>query len=104
MTSTLGAVEGWGSLSVTELAGLLEQATRTLQAAIEELSVDEAAYHRKFWSVWQGLSPTMSIAAMNRECERQAAEINGQVILKRALVDAKRVRRDSLAAVLRSKA
>lgn len=103
MPSALADPERWGERTVEELSDMLEHAGRRLQAAIEDLAVDEAAYHRKFWSVWQGLDPSMSIAALNRECERQAADLQFQVILARSLVESHRVRRDGLVAVLGAK-
>lgn len=95
--------ERWGTLDVEALVGLLEQTTRRLCVAIEETAMDEAAYHRKFWSVWQTLPPTLSIAALNRECERQAAALAGELTLKRALTESWRARRDSLVAALEAR-
>lgn len=95
--------ERWGERSVAELSTLLERATRSLQSAIEEVAMDEAAYHRTFWTTWQRLDPTMSIAAMTRACETAAKHHRGEVILKTALMEAKRARRDGLAVVLAAK-
>jgi hypothetical protein len=92
--------ENWGSLSPFELTELLEAATKQLQLWIEEAALDEAAYHRKFWSVWQQLDPSMSIAALNRECECQCRDLQGELVIKQALREAQRVRVESLRAAL----
>lgn len=95
--------ERWGELDTGQLAALLEAATRALQTAIEEVAVDEAAYHRTFWQTWQQLPDGLSVAAATRACESAGRDLQAEVILKRALMEAKRARRDGLAAVLGAK-
>jgi hypothetical protein len=98
-----GELEQWGTATVPSLVDLLEATTRRLQATIETLALDEATYHREYWSHWQTLNPSMSVAAMTRECERQCAQRNERVIIQRSIAEALRVKRDSLVCAIGSR-
>lgn len=97
------APESWGTAPIETLLGLLEDTSRRLQVTLESLAMDEASYHRQYWSHWQTLTQGTSVAAMTRECERKCAPLNEMVILNRAISEALRVKRDGLVAALQAR-
>jgi hypothetical protein len=96
--------ESWAAMPLDELMVLLETTTDQLSTQIQELAVDQGAYHRKFWSVWTQLPEDMSIAGANRECERHCAELQEQVTLATSLVEGLKAKRDALVAILEVRA
>jgi hypothetical protein len=98
------APEAWGAMPIDELMVLLETTTKQLATQIQELAVDQGAYHRKFWATWTQLPEDFSVAAANRECERHCAELQEQVTLGTSLVEGLRAKRDALVAILAARA
>jgi hypothetical protein len=97
------APESWGTIPADELMALLETTTGQLAKQFEEVAMDEAAYHRKFWTTWQQLPEGMTIAAMNRECEMDCKELREQVILGTSIREGMTAKRDALVAILNAR-
>jgi hypothetical protein len=87
-------------MPLDDLIDELQKTTEQLVNRIEEVAVDEGAYHRQFWAAWEKIPADSSIAAANRECERACAALDEQLRLSRAVRDALTVKRDALVAVL----
>jgi|SRR5215831_827872 len=92
--------ETWATVPIEDLMVLVEVTTAQLSGQLQELAVDQGAYHRQFWSIWTQLPEEMSVAAANRECERHCAQLQEQVILATSLVEALKAKRDALVAIL----
>ena len=92
--------ENWGTIPVEDLVALLEATTRRLQQALETLAVERAHYWRSYWGHWQKLTPTASVAAKTRECERECAGRNEHVVVGEGMAESLRAKRDGLAAAL----
>jgi hypothetical protein len=93
-------LDAWGTMPVESLIALLQSTTKKLVTQFEEVAVDEGAYHRKFWTVWQTLREDAAIAAKNRECELCCKELREQVILAESIREGLLAKRDALVAVL----
>lgn len=91
-------------MPLESLIALLQSTTDKLALQIESTALDDGAYNRKFWSHWQELPPEMSIAAANRECERECKELYEVRAISTALVESYRVKRDALVAILAARA
>ena len=91
-------------MPLEDLMGLLQKTTDQLASQIESTALDDGAYNRRFWSHWQELPPDMSIAAANRECERECKELYEVRAISGALVESYRVKRDALVAILSARA
>jgi len=98
------APESWGTIPLDELMALLEETTNRLSTQIKEVALDQGAYHRQFWHIWQQLPEGLSIAAMNRECEMECRTLNEEVIIKRSVLESLLAKRDALVAILSARA
>jgi hypothetical protein len=87
-------------MPIEDLMALLQKTTQQLVTQFGSLAVDEGAYHRKFWSVWQELREDAAIAAKNRECERVCAPLRESVILAESIRESLIAKRDALVAIL----
>lgn len=87
-------------MPVESLIDLLQRTTEKLVVQHQEVAVDDGAYNRKFWTVWQQLPDGLSVAAMNRECEMACKELREQVILGESLREGLIAKRDALVAIL----
>lgn len=87
-------------MPLDELMALLERTTAGLSKQHEEVALDEAAYHRQFWTHWQKLPEEMSIAAMNRDCEMVCKVQTEALILSRALREGMLAKQGALIAIL----
>lgn len=96
--------EGWGTMPIEELMDLLESTTAGLTRQYEEVAMDEGAYQRQFWTIWQHLPDGMSVAAMTRDCELECRVLNETRILSRALLEGMLAKRDALLGVLSARA
>jgi hypothetical protein len=90
-------------MTLGALVDLLQSTTERLAKQYEEVALDEGAYHRFFWTHWQGLPEGMTIAAMNRDCELICKELRESWILSQSLLEGFRAKRDALVAVLASR-
>lgn len=87
----------WATMSTEELVSLLQTATGQYALQCQEVAIDEAAYHREFWSIWAGLEGSdLSVAAKNRHAEWQARHYQAEVILKTAIREGRRARMEAL--------
>jgi hypothetical protein len=91
-------------MPIEELMELLESTTGSLIKQYEELALDEGAYQRQFWTIWQQLPDGMSVAAMTRDCELECRVLDEARILSRSLLEGKLARRDALVAILAARA
>lgn len=87
-------------MPLDELIGLLELTSISLKEQFEEVAMDEAAYHRQFWTHWQKLPVDISIAAMNRECEMECQVRRESVILSTSLRESLIAKQQALIAVV----
>lgn len=92
--------EVWGTMPLEDLMVLLQKTTEKLSLQHQEVAVDDGAYHRKFWTIWQTLREDAPIAAKNRECELQCKELREQTILGESIREGLIAKRDALVAVL----
>lgn len=90
-------------MPLPDLMGRLQATTTELCSLIEMHAADEGAYQRRFWTHWQEIPVEWTVAAANRDCERVCKELDEQRTLSRALVEAARVKRDSLIAILEAR-
>jgi hypothetical protein len=97
------SVEGWATMPLPDLMAKVEATSVSLSNKIQEHAADEGAYQRKFWTTWQELPEDWSVAAANRECERQCKGLDEERILSRALVESLTVKRDSMVAILEAR-
>lgn len=91
-------------MPLDSLMALLQSTTYRLTKQYEELAMDEGAYHRQFWTIWQQLPEGMSVAAMTRECELECRVLEEARILSRSLLEGMRANRDALVAILSARA
>lgn len=98
------APEQWATMPLEELMRLLQTTTQNLGTQIESCAVDDGAYQRKFWSHWQTLDASLSVAAMTRECEWACKELYEVRAIGQGLVESYRVKRDALVAILAARA
>ena len=54
--------ESWGTMPLDKMLALLQATTTSLAKAHETCAMDEAAYHRKYWTHWQELDSSLSVA------------------------------------------
>lgn len=90
-------------MPIESLIDLLQRTTEKLVVQHQEVAMDEGAYHRKFWTIWQQLNPDAAIAAKNRECELVCKELREQVILGESLREGLIAKRDALVAILHAR-
>lgn len=87
-------------MPLDELMALLQTTTTSLVSQHQEVALDQAAYHRRYWSHWQKLPEGLSIAAMTRECEMHCKEMDEAVRLSEQIREGLIAKRDALVAIL----
>lgn len=98
------APESWGTIPIEDLMALLEDTTSRITIQLQEVAMDTAAYHRKFWFTWQQLPADMSIAALNRECEMECRALKEEELIKRSILEGLIAKRDAIVAILSARA
>jgi hypothetical protein len=78
----------------------LQQISETLAYEHEQLSIDLAAYHRRYWHVWNQAADEQYVTARARRAEYECRDLMGTVIVKRGAINGLTVRRDLCLAIL----
>lgn len=94
------AVEDWATMPIPDLIKSIQRLTVQLYAGIKAHAADEGAYQRAYWTHWQTLSPEMSVAAQNRECEWKCSALDEARTLSRGLMEAMKAAQTSMLAIL----
>jgi hypothetical protein len=94
------AVEDWATMPIPDLISSIQLLTVQLYDGIKKHAADEGAYQRTFWAHWQTLSPEMSVAAQNRQCEWYCSKLDEERAISRGLVEAMRAKQESMLAIL----
>jgi phosphoribosylformimino-5-aminoimidazole carboxamide ribonucleotide (ProFAR) isomerase len=86
---------------VTEdLLAQFRQVSETLAYEHEQLSIDLAAYHRRYWHIWNQAADEKYVTARARLAEYECRDHLGTVITRRGVINGLTVRRDMLLALL----
>jgi hypothetical protein len=75
--------------------------SETLAYEHEQLAIDLAAYHRRYWHIWNQAADEKYVTARARRAEYECRDHMGTVIVRRGKVNGLTVRRDFLLALLR---
>ena len=78
----------------------LIEMSETLAQEHQELSVDLAAYHRRYWHVWAQAADEQYVTARARKAEYECRDLLGTVITRRGTINSLTVRRDLCLALL----
>jgi hypothetical protein len=78
----------------------LEEVAATLAYEHEQLSIDLAAYHRRYWYVWNQAADETYVTARARRAEYECRDLLGTVITRRGKINGFTVRRDLILAVI----
>jgi hypothetical protein len=87
-------------MPLDDLMALLQSTTKALAKQHEEVALDQAAYHRQFWTHWQKLPEEMSIAAMNRDCEMVCRVQTEALILSQSIREGMIAKQTAIMAIL----
>jgi len=86
---------------VTEdLLATFRQVSETLAYEHEQLAVDLAAYHRRYWHIWNQAADEQYVTARARRAEFECRDHLGTVITRRGTINGLTVRRDMLLGLL----
>lgn len=100
MTLDLASPNSWAYLSTDRLLGELAITGQALSEEHEALALDQMQYHRQWWDAWGNTDPAKSVAARNRDTERQMFGYGLLVMQRRGTVNSLVAKYDTLRAIL----
>ena len=83
-----------------DLLAQFRQISETLAYEHEQLAIDLAAYHRRYWHIWNQAADEKYVTARARRAEFECRDHMGTVIVRRGTINGLTVRRDMLWALL----